>query len=72
MKIKQLEPSPIIPRLHTENCCAKEEVGEWIVEVRGNGWNEDFYLTCPNCGRTFKNLAGFPNTCPACGKGMKR
>lgn len=50
------------------------EVGEWIKEYNGNGWNDYWDYTCPVCGKKYErgdNVLYDSFFCPNCGSRMR-
>lgn len=44
--------------------------GKWAVRIIRGNWNDEEIRTCPNCGKTFRNL-DIANYCPNCGLPME-
>ena len=43
-------------------------IPHWIIELRGNGWNEWTNITCSHCGATFEHILNidYYKVCPKC------
>lgn len=49
---------------------SERKKGKWAVRVIRGNWNDEEIRTCPNCGKTFRNLE-IANYCPNCGLPME-
>lgn len=52
---------------------AEPNVGRWIEEYNGNGWNDYWDYTCSVCGKKYEraDILYKANYCPNCGAKMK-
>ena len=73
MTIKNLYPAAFKHEAGTCICAENEtkKMGRWIVEVRGNGWNDWYDLICPDCGERIEQAKKVPRYCPNCGENME-
>lgn len=49
---------------------SERKKGKWIVHMQRGNWNDEEIRTCPECGKTFRNL-DVANYCPNCGLPME-
>ena len=68
--------------LYTDEICkalgelpsAYRPTWEWEIEYNGNGWNDYWDYTCPNCGKKYERADAVlykANFCPNCGSRLK-
>lgn len=50
----------------------ERKVGNWIISVNGNGWNDWYVYECSECGSEYEKIGlRTYNFCPNCGADMK-
>ena len=60
--------------INAESVVSKLKASEWITEYNGDGWNDYWDYTCPNCGNKYERADAVlykANFCPNCGSKMK-
>lgn len=83
--VPTIEDAPsVVPKRSCYRCGLREDCedstereskeGEWIKEYNGNGWNDYWDYTCPNCGKKYERADSVlydSSYCPNCGAKMK-
>lgn len=62
------------PKSYTTWASTDETYKEWIIEYNGNGWNDYWDFTCPNCKKKYEradNVLQDASFCPNCGAKIK-